>query len=213
MEQKLFRDDFLKKLDKNFGDANKYFDFEYEVFFELTPIVFQATKCIILELHFATITLTNHMLERLLKLALITKMVGIKGIPGEKWNDVFLEPNQKYGSLNLANSIEQCRKENLITESEKETLFTTVRELMRNGFSHADTTKVLANLPDDMPMFQGSFNSPHDLKPIGMNPKIIPPLQAIHLENFAKLNATNYFSFVFNLMRNIEKRIVQMSSI
>ncbi|MGN6212029.1 hypothetical protein [Parafilimonas sp.] len=212
MEQQLFRDDFISKLDENFTEVNYYFDYRYKVFFAFSPIVFQAAKCIILELHFATITLTNHILERLLKLALITKAVGIKGIPTEKWNSVFLEPHQKYSSINLGNSIELCRKENLITESEKDTLFTTVRELMRNGFSHADATKILANLPDKVQMFQGTLNEPTKLEEISMNPKVIPPLQALHMENFAKLNATNYFKYVFKLLEDIENRIVQMDS-
>ena len=105
-----------------------------------------------------------------------------------------------------------CRKENLINEKEKDTLFTTIRELMRNGFSHADITKVLANLPDEVQMFQGSFNDPTKLVEISLNPKIVPPLQSLHMESFAKQNATNYFKYVFKLLENIENRIVQMDS-
>jgi hypothetical protein len=213
MEKQVFKDDFLKKLDTHFELANKYFDFEYKVFFEFGPVVFQVTKCIILELHFATITLTNHILERLLKLALITKAVGIKAIPTEQWNSVFLEPHTRYGSLNLGNSILQCRKEDLISETEKNILSDTIRELMRNGFSHADTSKVLANLPDEMPMFQGNLSGPMVLQEISMNHKIIPPLQAIHMETFAKVNAVNYFKYVFKLLENIENRIIKMNSV
>jgi hypothetical protein len=211
MEKDIFEKSFIENLNKNFDECVKYFDFEYKHFFDFRTVIFQVTKCLILELDFATITLTNHILERLLKQALISKVVGIKPIPTELWNSIFEGPTKLYSSISLGNSIEFCKKEGLITDLEKDTLFNVIRELMRNGFSHADSTKVLANIPDAMPMFQGNLNDPTNLQPITLNPKIVPPLQSLHMEQFAKANAKNYFSYVFKLLENIELRLLKFS--
>lgn len=210
----MFEKNFLEHLNKNFDHYSKYFVFEYQVFYEFRPVVYQISKCLILELDYAVITLTNHLLERLLKLALISKAVGIKPIPKENWNTVFAGPQIQYGSLNLGNSIELCKKENLIDATEKDFLFEIVRELMRNGFSHADPGKVLSSLPDEISMFEGSFSElSTPLKEIKLNPKIIPPLQWIGMEQFAKTNASSYFDFVFKLIEKIETRLAEMEKL
>ncbi|TVZ53189.1 hypothetical protein [Dokdonia sp. Hel_I_53] len=208
MEKVVFEKSFIEKLDKNFPELSKYFDFNLEVFCEFNTLIFEINKCLILEFDRATITLTNNLLERLLKLALIKDDTGIGPIPIEKWNDVFKEPNEKYGSIPLGNSIEKCKKLKLISDKEKNFLFDIIRELIRNGFSHADPSKILADLPDNSPMFQGSFTNPNaDLKEVSINQKIIPTFQALQMENFAKENAKLYFDFVFHLIFRIEKRL------
>jgi hypothetical protein len=80
---------------------------------------------------------------------------------------------------------------------------------MRNGFSHADSTKILKGIPDETTMFQGSFSNPTEIKPVTMNQKIIPFMQAIHVENFAKKNASNYFDYVFELINKIDQRLIE----
>ncbi len=43
---------------------------------------------------------------------------------------------------------------------------------MRNGFSHADSSKILSDLPDETKMFQGSLTNPNeDLKEVSVNQK------------------------------------------
>ena len=210
MEKKVFEEDFIKKLNANFPEYSKYFDFELKIFCELNTLIFEINKCLILELSRASITLTNNLLERLLKLALIKHDTGIGPIPIEKWNEVFEGPNRKYGSISLGNSIEKCKKFELITKNEKTFLFDIIRELMRNGFSHADSSKILADLPDETKMFQGSFSNPNaDLREVSINQKIIPIFQALQMQDFAKENAKPYFNFVFNLIFKIEERLTK----
>jgi len=210
MQKTEFEHNFLDSLNRNFDKYANYLEFNYQVFFELRPLVFQVTKCLILELDFATITLTNNILERLLKLALISKSVGIRPIPTESWNLVFDIADKKYGTISLGNAIELCKKENLITDVQKDVLFDTVRELMRNGFSHADASKVLKNLPNEMSLYQFSFSNASDLKEVKLNPKTVTPLQSIQIENFAKINGANYFDYVFKLIDKIEQKLVEM---
>lgn len=208
MEKELFEKAFLDNLNKNFQSRSKYFDFQFYIFTELGGTVFEINKCLILEFHRASITLTNNLLERLLKLSLIYNEAGIGPKPVEDWSSAFEEPNKKYSSIPLGNSIEKCRKYDLITEHEKVFLFNTIRELMRNGFSHADSTKILNGIPDETTMFQGSFLNPTEIKPIIMNQKIIPFMQAVHIDNFAKENASNYFDYIFELIMKIDQRLI-----
>ena len=209
MNKEIFEKGFKEKIDKNFLELSKYYDFNLEIFCEFSTLIFEINNCLLLELNRAAITLTNHLLERLLKLALINNETGIGSIELEKWNDAFQEPNEKHGKSDLANSIEKCRKIKLVSQKEKIFLFDTIRVLMRNGFSHADSSKILADLPDDSKMFQGNFSNPNEsLKEINVNQKIIPTFQAIQMENFAKNNAKTYFDFVFYLVFRIEKRLI-----
>lgn len=165
MEKELFERAFIDSLNKNFQSRSKYFDFEFYVFSELGRTIFEINKCLILEFYRASITLTNNLLERLLKLSLIYDESGIGPKPVEDWGSTFEEPNRKYTSISLGNSIEKCRKLDLITENEKVFLFDTIREYMRNGFSHADSTKILNGLPDETIMFQAVFQTRQKLNP------------------------------------------------
>ncbi|HRT84492.1 MAG TPA: hypothetical protein P5523_07635 [Bacteroidales bacterium] len=207
MDKELFEKSFIDSLNKNYPELSKYFDFKLKIFNELDTLIFEINKCLILEFHRAAITLTNHLLERLLKLALINYEVGIGPIPVDQWNSVFEGPNKKYGSINLGNSIDKCKDLEIITDKEHRILFDTIRELMRNGFSHADSSKTLAGLPDELIAFQGNFNKPGDINEVGLNQKVIPFLQALNMETFAKEASKPYFEFVFGLIFRIEKRL------
>lgn len=208
MNKDVFEKSFIEKLNSNFPELGKYFDFKLEIFCEFNTLLFEINKCLILELNRASITLTNHLLERLLKLALIENETGIGPKPLEKWNELFDKPNKKYGSIDLGNSIEICKKKGLITKKEKDLLFDIIRKLMRNGFSHADSSDILSGLPDDTPMFQGNLQNPTAKpKEINLNQKIIPAFQAIQMEGFAKDYAKPYFTFVYNLIFKIEGRL------
>jgi hypothetical protein len=207
MEKEIFEKAFVDSLNKNFARRSKYYDFKFLVFHELRGLVFEINNCLILEFHRATITLTNNLLERLLKLTLIYSEAGIGPKPAEDWGTIFEEPNRKYSSIPLGNSIEKCRKLDLITEQEKIFLFDKIRELMRNGFSHADSNKILEGVPAETTMYQASFANPTEIKPVTVKQTVVPFIQAVHIENFAKANAEYYFDFVLELMGRIENRL------
>jgi hypothetical protein len=209
MDIKPIEEDLIAKLNKNFSDFEKYFNPKIEIFFELKTLIYEINYCIILEFYRASITLTNHLLERLLKLALIYNEIGIGPIPTDQWNSIFEKPHKKFSSIDLSNSIELCKKFGLISDHEKQFLFGTIRELMRNGFSHADSSKILASLPDNSRAFTASLHDPTNLKEVSLNQKIIPFLQELQMENFAKETAKDYFDFVFNLLFMIEKKIIK----
>jgi hypothetical protein len=81
---------------------------------------------------------------------------------------------------------------------------------MRNGFSHAYSGDILADLPDETKAFKGSLSDPEaKLTAFSLNQKIIPWSQALQMERFAKDNAKTYFDFVFQLIFKIEKRLIE----
>ncbi|UBM61327.1 hypothetical protein LA303_08950 [Candidatus Sulfidibacterium hydrothermale] len=209
MDKEIFKNSFIENLNKNFPELSKNFDFKLKVFSELNTILFEINKCLLLEFNRAAITLTNNLIERLLKLALIYQEVGIGSKPVEKWTEIFSEPNKKYGQLKLGNSIELCKKNKLITEEEKQILFNHIRVLMRNGFAHADSSEILADLPDNSIGFQASLSNPTDIKEVRMDYKVIPFMQELQMENFANENSRPYFKFVFRLIFKIEKRLIE----
>lgn len=197
-----------ESINRSYSEFEPYLDIDYKLFFDLRSTVWEITNCIMLEFDKAAITLTNNLLERLLKLSLIYNDVGIDPIPFNQWNNVFSETDSKYGSIKLGNSIELCKKHNLITQEEKNYLFHSIRELMRNGFSHADASKILKEYPDEMVGFQGSLSNPSSINRLNLNQKTIPPLQGVQIENFAKSNAKSYFLYVVELLKKIEYRLI-----
>jgi hypothetical protein len=144
-----------------------------------------------------------------LKLALIYNKAGIGSTPIEQWNTIFNEPNKKYSSINLGKSIELCKEDGLIVPEEKAFLYDIVRDLMRNGFSHADSSIILKGFPDEVTVFEGSFTNTTELKPMKLNQNSIPFIQALNIETFAKETAFEYFDYVIELIYNIENRLVE----
>jgi hypothetical protein len=200
---------FTTNLNNNYSKVFKYLEPRFEVFCEFDHVIYEINNCLIMQLNKASITLTNYLLERLLKLALIYNEAGIG--PVQDLNDLdakFKEPNRKYGSILLNESIKRCKESDLITDGEEIILDKKIRDLLRNGFAHADSKKILKDLPDESKMYQGSFSNPNsELKEITLNTKINPTFQAIHMDDYATANALPYYDFVFNLIGLIEKRL------
>lgn len=208
MEKIILEKHLEDHLDKNYDKYSNYLTKDFKVFTELNNSVEEVIKCLMLEFDKAAITLTNNLLFRLLKLSLIYNEVGSKPVPIEKWESVFAEPNLKYGTLSLDKAIELCKFQNLITSSEKEYITDSIKKLIVNGYSNADLAKIVG------------IASYETVDPIGinaespefgyddLNQKIIPPLQSIQIENFSRGNASRYFEFVFDLICNIEVRLI-----
>lgn len=208
LESETLKKEFLSKLDKNYSELSKYYNARLKVFSELGDLIYEINTCLMLELNMASITLTNHLLERLLKLALIKNGAGIGPIPVEKWDSTFERTESEYGDKVLFKSITNCKITGLITEDEELFLDKQIRDPFRNGFSHADLRKVLNKLPDIAHFTHGSFGDPKNSKTLVLNPKNIPGLQAFHIDYFAQQNALPYFNYVYELIFKIEERLI-----
>lgn len=207
MEKEIFEKAFIDGLNKNFETHSKYFDFNLYVLTDLGTVIFEINKCLMLEMNRAAITLTNFLLERGLKLALIYNEAGIGPEPVETWTETFAGPSKKYNTINLSTSIDQCKKNGLLTQNEKDHLYNTIRVLMRNGFAHADPSEIVKNIPDETPVFVGRLDSPGEIQKVSLDQKVIPVFQSLQMDNFAKEIAPKYFDFVYNLVINIDGRL------
>lgn len=113
---------------------------------EIDPIRHEISLCLMFGLNQAAITLTNHLLENLLKTTLIAYYSKDK-FPKDskdKVNDLVemtREAREKYGDMALGDCINNVRKAGLIDKKQQNFLHE-IRDAFRNAFSHADKEKI-----------------------------------------------------------------------
>lgn len=182
---------------------------------EVDPVRSEICECIICGFYQAAITLTNHLLESVLKKALI---IAISVKNKTEQNDivnVFDDASAHFAKENLYNNIEQAYKVGLITDAEKDTLHN-CRDNYRNAFSHADprktfsgisvpakifTTKDLDN-PDEF--FKRVFTDKPNIALSAENNVIVQGLvQSIKAEQ----QATQYFLTIDGVIRNLYSKL------
>lgn len=208
--KKNFSGAFNKYFDSNYNKIEKYIDYDIKLFKELETTFVQQYKCLITESYIASITLTNHILERLLKLALIKNHVGLKPSKDmQTFATIYDEPHRLYSDKPLAQSIDHCKKESLITKTQRDFLYDYIKDTIRNGFSHSDTDKIFKGTPDESIIYHQNLTKPIDPKPMSLNMKLIPEIQSLNLFDFAKDSAHTYFAYVFELMKHIEDVLIK----
>jgi hypothetical protein len=107
---------FRKALEKNFDEYKHYIQNPRLYYFtDFKSTIGEIIKCLIIESHSASITLTNNFLERVLKLALIQKESGIQPTKIIDWNETY-SASDKYSSWEMNKTIEKCKELNIITE-------------------------------------------------------------------------------------------------
>lgn len=203
LENKAFLDKlFNKALEENFDYYKHYLrNPRFYYFTDLKSTIGEIIKCLIIEAHTAAITLTNHFLERILKLALIQKTSGTKPEKIKDWNETYSASN-KYSSWTMNCTIKECKELGIISESEFNEL-TQFRQTIRNGFSHYDPKIILRDSENTIDLIDKSDSENKKIE--GINYKEIPTLQNFFVRKFARENSEEYFDYVFNLMLNIER--------
>lgn len=195
---------FIDSLHKNYEKYNLYYDYEYKIFHSFKPLVSEIVKCLILELYEAAITLTNHFLESLLKTALINNDLGINPIPTEEWDEKFSASSKMYNNNILAKNIDLCLSAKLLTEDEANS-HRKIKNLMRNGFSHADPSQILKG--SSFRGVFGKFSEPTKLTHVEFDLRHCLPLQRLAISGFARENAELYFQLIFDLLYKMELRL------
>lgn len=200
---------FKRGLSENFDNVKRYINGRQKqpvIFLGLRPKIEEAISCLIMNSNTACITITNLILERLLKLALITDMVGLNNMKVQEWNEAYAKAHAKFASKVMGETIPMCRKRGLVT-LEEEVELNEYREMIRNGFSHFDVDQILKEKEDIVTMFHSKFSNPDDITPVDLNIKTIPSLQDYHVSDFAESNSHFYFDFVHELIIKIEWRL------
>ncbi|UZO80154.1 hypothetical protein NBT05_14505 [Aquimarina sp. ERC-38] len=158
MSKEIFLKGYTEKVIRNYDTLEYYFNDRLAILSALNPVKYQIINCLMIEQYIASVTLTNHLLERMLKLSLISKEIyGMKiGI-----NDFELKLKldmayQKYDKLVLSESIKKNYEANLIDDDEKKFLNDKIRDSIRNAFSHAEMEKINKGKRKNMLVY--SFN-------------------------------------------------------
>lgn len=113
---------------------------------EIDPIRHEISLCLMFGLNQAAITLTNHLLENLLKTTLIAYYSKDKFPKDSKDKvddlvEMTREAREKYGDMALGDCINNVRKAGLIDKKQQNFLHE-IRDAFRNAFSHADKEKI-----------------------------------------------------------------------
>jgi hypothetical protein len=201
--KELMLNEVKEKFERNFDSKKNHYLFTSGLFYfkELETYIIENIKCLILEYFSASITLSNLILERMLKLALIQYEVGIVD-KVEDWNSNY-KKGENFHNLKLWESIKECHNRGLIDDYQKEKL-NYYREIIRNGFSHFDTTQIFKYEEETKPIVIQNLHK-EKIEEIDINFKIIPVLQTVYTNKFAVNNAEEYFDYIMNTKRHLER--------
>jgi hypothetical protein len=187
------------KLSKNRDQA-----FTYEMVYignnEIDPLLREIRFCLILDLFQASITLTNNLLEKYLKLILIYNEHGKKQIKDASTiNDLYGPATKKYNNKDLSDTINMACTKGFITKEEKKSLHE-FRDRFRNAFGHSDMDKMFKDTK--IPFVLGKLSDINKSEIGEARLSEVPFLQGIAQEGFAERYALEYFNFVDNMIKN-----------
>jgi len=181
---------------------------------ELDPLRHEICICIMFGLCQAAITLTNHLLESLLKFALIIlhgknkkqKEEEIKGRVISSFIEKYEEGIRLYGDANLDKTINRACTVGLITKEQKNHLHH-FRERFRNAYSHSDKKKIfgkstvpVAGVRLENEKFVSDENSEPEISKLLVGQGLI---QAMMAQN----DAPEYFLYIDRLAREIREKL------
>lgn len=186
---------------------------------EMDTLRYEISLCLIFGLYQAAITLTNHMLESLLKFSLSYKYVFDKYPEKESKTDRSiaslikeLKPGfEKYDDKTLYFTIEEAFKVGIINK-ERKTQLHSYRQLLRNAYSHAEKKKIHRDVKipvqslfmDEDGRFQVDPETEHKINDL-------PFIHGIAQVKHAEVNAPPYFINVDSLTREINSMIFKKS--
>ena len=182
---------------------------------EIDPVRQEVALCVIFGLYQAAISLTNHLLESLLKYALIYHYAlehqppADQDLPGHAAHalvDWLSKAKELYGDKDLDFTINRACTVGLITKAEKKKLHE-VRERFRNAYSHADKDKTFGDATTEV--VAGHFDGERMITDSAEDVRLAGFLvgQGIFQAVMAKNNAIPYFLFVDQLARRVVERL------
>jgi hypothetical protein len=160
----------------------------------------QNFNCLVIDAHFASITLSNHILERLLKIALIYNDSLHEG------QEASIKAYNKYQGMALRASITNCFNKKLIDLEEKKFMEDFINDLVRNGFSHSSFENVLGKNSHKIPAVMGNIYSP-EIKEVEIDRRHFIAISEAQMEQFAKKHAFGYYKYLHGLIEHLGNSI------
>jgi|AntDeeMinimDraft_5_1070356.scaffolds.fasta_scaffold02499_6 hypothetical protein len=204
--EKTYKEDLINKIDSNFP-IYKYYLHEIQLFYfkELNSKIKEATNCLIIEAFTACITLTNHILERTLKLALIQNELGLLPIEMKNWNQ-FKSTYDNYSSESMGKILNICKNDKKIINKAEYDELDQYKKKFRDGFSHFTPKKILKNEKSLRFAFHNSITKPPKVQELSLR-KIPTNFQSLLVDEFSKKNAKGYLEFVLKVIRHLERTL------
>ena len=207
-----FIEQFTKTMSENIDKLIVFYNgYHFIMFCQLRKLLYENISCLLLGLNQASIFTTNHLLERMLKVALTETHTKGYFIGNPKFDKRVKEAKEKYDKATLNNTITYAFEQGIITEEEK-TKLVELKNEFRNPFSHAQMSSIVKEVP---PFFKGfSFNfskikeAMKKGEQIPMKEKIIPTdiFYQSYQSDIANEKAFDYLKTVYEIMIAIDKR-------
>ncbi len=217
MSKEIFIKGYIEKVNKNYSSLEYYFNDDLVILSALNPVKYEVINCLMIEQYQASVTLTNHLVERMLKLALIEKEIyGLKiSIDDTELEKKLKEATKKYDKNVMFESIKLAFAENLISDKERDYLDKIIRDNIRNGFSHAEMEKVNKGKPENFEMHSYKFGEVTDLFKNGkkipknqINVSTLAPFMQSEIQKMkAEAIAFPYFKCIYTIAKNIDRRL------
>ncbi len=194
----------------NYQKIRRIFKNEYQLP-EVDPLRFEICLCLTLGLYQAAITLTNHLLEKYLKIALIYVETNQK-ITVENVEGLFKQSVDNYSNKDLSTTINACCTKGIITKAQKKDL-EQFKNRIRNPFSHADMKKTFEGMTIPAQIGKIDYNSKENILKVEREFNItinnFPPFQGIAQAIMAKEISFSYFEYLDNLIRTTLNKIIK----
>ncbi|TRW22398.1 hypothetical protein FMM05_18010 [Flavobacterium zepuense] len=202
MDQEYYKTFYNRIIERNHEKLFPYREFESPIFCNLTGLMNENFTCLMFDNFIASITVSNHILERMIKLTLIYN----KSLHADKATSI--AAYNQYQGKPLGKNIEACRNLNIISKQEYDHLKQIVNDVMRNGFSHSEFEKVIGDIPYVTKGYQGSFHS-REIKEVEIDRRHFVSLSQMMMHDFAKQNAFEYYKYLRYLLSELEKRLLE----
>lgn len=184
-------------------DLYKLYLFEYNLFLfrDLEYNIKESVYCLMIGAHTASITNTNLILERTIKLALIQHQAGnLSNYNDNEIIDKYIESDRKFSGRNLDQNIQTCKKFGILNEEEAKEL-KEYKLKFRDGFSHFTPKNILKG-ESSLIHVEGQKNAKLD-KYLKM-----PISQAIEIRQFARNNAEEHLKYVLKIINHLQHKIL-----
>lgn len=174
----------------------------------LCHIIEEICTCFYLQKNMAAVTLTNHLLESVIKFALVFKEGNGKTIDDPKTMDTLFENECKmYMGKDLGINIETLHKKGMITDTQKARLIH-LKNLYRNPYSHA-SNNALVNTASTL-IVCGDLSNPSYIEERQAKVVYNPLLMVNARIDFINRTGFSYFQEVVNLITQLDGQLHQL---
>lgn len=188
----------------NYDRYKKYlFESNLFMFKDLEGNIKESVNCLIIGSFIASITNTNLILERAIKLALIQyESGGFSDYSDEKIIEKYIKADKEYSGKSLDKNIQRCIKYNILNSDESSEL-KAYKLKFRDGFSHFTPKNILKgeNNLTSIPLDSQNSKMGKHLK--------MPIYQSIEVKIFARKNAEKHLKYVLEIINHLQYKVLE----